>query len=136
MRATRFIAPLLALIAFSASAPLLAHHGFAVEFDQSKPVTLTGVVTKVEFSNPHIYFYLDVKGSDRKTVNWALEGGPPNILHRQGWLKDTVKPGDMLTAKGFRAKDGSHLAACSTVTFPDGRQMSAGAGNISGYDKK
>ena len=116
----------LAFALWSASAPVLAHHGFAVEFDQKNPLTLVGIVTKMEFMNPHIYFYVDVKGKDGKVVNWALEGGPPNVLYRQGWRKDTVKPGDIVTIKGFRARDGSHLAACTTVTFPDGREISAG----------
>ncbi len=128
-------APLFVLVLLG-SMPLVAHHGFSVEFDINKPVTLTGVVTKVEFMNPHIYFYLDVMGKDRKVANWALEGGPPNVLHRQGWRKDTLKPGDMVTAKGFRSKDGSNLAACSTITLQDGHEISAGAGAVSGYDKK
>jgi uncharacterized protein DUF6152 len=115
--------------------PLVAHHGFSVEFDETKPVTLTGVVSKVEFMNPHIYFYLDVKDASGKVVNWAFEGSPPNILYRQGWRKDTVKPGDVLTAKGFRARDGAHLVACNTITFQDGRQLTVGAGNIKAYDK-
>ena len=116
----------LAFALLSASAPVLAHHGFAVEFDQKNPVTLAGIVTKMEFMNPHIYFYVDVKGKDGKVVNWALEGGPPNVLYRQGWRKDTVKPGDDVTVKGFRARDGSNLASCSSITFPDGHEISAG----------
>ena len=125
----------LAFVLLSTSAPLLAHHGFAVEFDDKKPITLAGVVTKMEFMNPHIYFYVDVKGKDGKLTNWAFEGGPPNVLYRQGWRKDTVKPGDMLTVKGFRARDGSNLASCSSITFPDGREISAGptASSPGGY---
>ena len=107
-----------------------AHHGFAVEFDKDNPVTLTGVVTKMEFMNPHIYFYVDVKGKDGKVVNWAFEGGPPNVIYRQGWRKDTLKAGDVVTVKGFRAKDGTHLAACATVKLPDGREMNAGSGAV------
>jgi hypothetical protein len=135
MRLTPSGACRLALVLFAVSAPVLGHHGFVVEFDDKKPITLAGVVTKMEFMNPHIYFYLDVKGKDGKVVNWALEGGPPNVLYRQGWRKDTVKPGDMITIKGFRARDGSNLASCSTVTFPDGREITAGpgAGSQSGY---
>jgi hypothetical protein len=121
----------LTLILLSATAPILAHHGFVVEFDDKKPVTLVGVVTKMEFMNPHIYFYVDVKAKDGKVVNWALEGGPPNVLYRQGWRKDTVKPGDQVTVKGFRARDGSNLASCSTITFQDGREISAGPGPVS-----
>jgi hypothetical protein len=134
MRST--LLPFLALAsAMLVASPVAAHHGFSVEFDETKPVTLTGVVTKVEFMNPHIYFYLDVKDASGKAVNWAFEGSPPNILYRQGWRKDTVKPGDVLTAKGFRARDGAHLVACTTITFQDGRQLTAGAGSVKGYGK-
>ena len=80
-----------------ASPAARAHHGFSVEFDRNSPIHLTGTVTKVEFMNPHIYFYLDVKGKDGTVVNWAFEGGPPNVLYRHGWRKDTVKPGDNLS---------------------------------------
>ena len=121
----------LGLILLSVSAPVFAHHGFSVEFDKDNPLTLTGTVTKMEFMNPHIYFYVDVKGKDGKVVNWAFEGGPPNVIYRQGWRKDTLKPGDLVTVKGFRAKDGTHLGACSTVKLPDGRELSAGSGGVS-----
>ena len=120
----------LALLLVFAAPTLSAHHGFAVEFDQNSPVTLTGVVTKMEFMNPHIYFYVDVKGKDGRVVNWAFEGGPPNVIYRRGWRKDTLKPGDAVTVKGFRAKDGTHLAACATVKLPDGREISAGSGAV------
>jgi hypothetical protein len=131
MRLAPPVACRLAIVLLFASMPILAHHGFVVEFDEKKPVTLAGIVTKMEFMNPHIYFYVDVKGKDGKVVNWALEGGPPNVLYRQGWRKDTVKPGDQVTVKGFRARDGSYLASCSSITFPDGREISAGPGAVS-----
>jgi hypothetical protein len=121
----------LAFFLFPATAPILAHHGFSVEFDKDSPLTLTGTVTKMEFMNPHIYFYVDVKDKDGNVVNWAFEGGPPNVIYRQGWRKDTLKPGDVVTVNGFRAKDGTHLAACSTVKLPDGRVVSAGSGGVS-----
>jgi hypothetical protein len=73
---------------------------------------------------------VDVKGKEGKVVNWAFEGGPPNVIYRQGWRKDTLKPGDVVTVKGFRAKDGTHLAACATVKLPDGREVSAGSGAV------
>ena len=119
----------------SIAGPVAAHHGFSVEFDETKAVTLTGVVTKVEFMNPHIYFYMDVKDANGKVVNWGFEGSPPNILYRQGWRKDTLKPGDMLTAKGYRARDGAHLVACNTIKFQDGRELTVGAGNVKAYGK-
>jgi hypothetical protein len=124
LKITSLLAPGLALFLFPTSSAIFAHHGFAVEFEQN-------VVTKMEFMNPHIYFYVDVKGKDGKVVNWAFEGGPPNVIYRQGWRKDTLKPGDVVTVKGFRAKDGTHLAACTTVTLSDGREMYAGSGGVS-----
>ena len=131
LRTTSSVALGLAFFLLSVSTPVFAHHGFSVEFDKDSPLTLTGTVTKMEFMNPHIYFYVDVKGKDGKVVNWAFEGGPPNVIYRQGWRKDTLKPGDVVTVKGFRAKDGTHLAACSTVKLPDGREISAGSGGVS-----
>jgi len=135
VKITSSAASALAFFLLAVSAPVFAHHGFSVEFDKNKPVTFTGVVTKMEFMNPHIYFYVDVKGKDGKAVNWAVEGGPPNVLSRQGWRKDTIKPGDQITVKGYRAKDGTHLAACTTVTLPDGHEVAAGAGSVNGYPK-
>ena len=131
MRTTSSITLGIIFFLLAASAAVFAHHGFSVEFDKDNPLTLTGTVTKMEFMNPHIYFYVDVKDKDGKVVNWALEGGPPNVIYRQGWRKDTLKPGDVVTVKGFRAKDGTHLGACSTVKLPDGREMSAGSGGVS-----
>jgi Family of unknown function (DUF6152) len=130
LRSVSSLAVVLALCSFSAAAPAIAHHGFSVEFDKDNPITVTGTVTKMEFMNPHIYFYVDVKGKDGKVVNWAFEGGPPNVIYRQGWRKDTLKPGDVVTVKGFRAKDGTHLGACMTVKLPDGREVSAGSGGV------
>jgi len=131
LRVIAAVAFVLSVCFLSTPGPVFAHHGFSVEFDKDSPLTLTGTVTKMEFMNPHIYFYLDVKGKDGKVVNWAFEGGPPNVIYRQGWRKDTLKPGDVVTVKGFRAKDGTHLGACSTVKLPDGRELSAGSGGVS-----
>jgi hypothetical protein len=131
LRTTSSLALGMIFFLLSVPARVSAHHGFSVEFDKDNPLTLTGTVTKMEFMNPHIYFYMDVKGKDGKVMNWAFEGGPPNVIYRQGWRKDTLKPGDVVTVKGFRAKDGTHLGACSTVTLPDGRVMSAGSGGVS-----
>jgi len=106
--------------------PAFAHHSFAAEFDGTKQITLSGVVTKVDWVNPHAYIYVDVKGDDGNVVNWALETGAPNMLYRQGWRKDDLKVGDMVTFEAFLAKDGSHTAAARQVKLPDGRKVFAG----------
>jgi hypothetical protein len=111
----------LAMVLLSFTTPVLAHHGFAAEFDRSNVVTLKGQVTKMEFENPHVYIYVDVKSDDGKVVNWAFEGTTPNALIRQGWHKDTVKAGDTVTIKGYRARDGSNLAYFAAINFTDGR---------------
>ena len=106
--------------------PVFAHHSFAAEFDGNKKVTLNGVVTKVDWVNPHAYLYVDVKGDDGAVINWAIETGAPNVLYRQGWRKDDLKVGDMVTLDAFLAKDGSHTAAAREVKLPDGRRVFAG----------
>lgn len=110
-----------------AVAPMMAHHSFAAEFDGAKPVDLVGTVTKVDWVNPHSWVYIDVKGEDGTVANWGLETGPPNVLYRMGWRKDTVKPGDSITVHGFMAKDGSHTVAAREITTPDGRKLFAGS---------
>jgi hypothetical protein len=112
--------------------PVLAHHSFAAQYDRSKSVTLKGTVTKVEWQNPHIYFYLDVTPPDGKTENWAIEGGAPNALYRQGWRKDSLQAGNVVTVEGSLAKDGSKLANMRTVVLADGRRV---FGASSGGDK-
>ncbi len=105
----------------------IAHHSFAAEFDASKPVTLKGSVTRVEWGNPHIWIFMDVKEENGKVSNWGVEGGAPNSLFRNGWRKDSVKVGDVLTVEGSRAKDGSFRANAARVTLPDGRRVLAGS---------
>ncbi len=103
--------------------PLLAHHSFSAEYDDSKPVKVTGVVTKVEWQNPHIWFYVDSKDETGKITHWAFSGGAPGQLMRRGIYKDVIQPGMTVHVDGFRAKDGSNNANGAKVTFPDGRQV-------------
>jgi len=110
-----------------AAVPVLAHHSFAAEYDSSKPIKFQGKVTKVEWTNPHVYFYVDAKDDSGKEVNFAVETGAPNGLYRQGWRKDSLKVGDLVTIDGFRAKDGSNLVNARNVTFPDGKKIFAGS---------
>jgi hypothetical protein len=101
-----------------------AHHSFGVEYDANQPVTLTGVVTKLEWTNPHAHLFIDVKDASGKVVSWTLEGYPATVLARTGWKRDeTVKPGDTITIFGWRARDGSPLAHLRQATLPDGRKM-------------
>ena len=107
---------------------LQAHHSFAAEFDTAKPVKMTGVVTKVEWQNPHIWFYIDVKGSDGAVTNWGFSGGAPGQLMRRGITKKVIQEGMTITVEGFRSKDGSNNANGARVTFPDGSSVfTAGA---------
>jgi len=106
--------------------PLSAHHSFAAEFDGSKAVRLVGKLTKVDWSNPHSYFYIDVKDDKGQIVNWGCEGAGPGALSRRGLKKGDLKIGDTLVVDGYRAKDGSHLIDARRVTLPDGRNIYGG----------
>jgi hypothetical protein len=108
--------------------PVVAHHSFAAEYDASKPIKLTGTVTKIEWTNPHCYFYIDIKTESGKIENWALELGNPNALLRNGWTPKSVKIGDEVSVEGTRAKDGSLLGnARSMVLMSTGQRLFAGS---------
>jgi hypothetical protein len=123
----------LALLLGVASAAVDAHHSFAAEYDRNKPITLQGTITKLEWQNPHVYFYIDVKGADGKVENWAIEAAAPNTLYRAGWRKDWLQAGAPVTVDGWLAKSGAKLANLRTMVLADGRRVtgasSAGNGN-------
>jgi hypothetical protein len=119
--------------ALAAGASLSAHHAFSAEFDAKMPVTLTGVVTKIEMVNPHGWIYIDVKSADGKVINWAIETGGPNALARRGVKKNFLPIGSTVIVNGYRAKDMSYTAAGDSVRFPDGRSFSVGGSAGEGF---
>jgi len=115
------------LLVAAASSPLLAHHSFAAEFDSAKSITLQGVVTRLDWMNPHIWIYLDTKDDSGTVAHWQCEGAPPNTLTRQGWSKDSLKIGDQVTIEGFRSKDGTNTCNSRSVKLPSGKSLFSGS---------
>ena len=120
---------ILALAVFGvvlAAAPLMAHHSFAAEYDNKKPVKLTGTITKIDWMNPHVYFFMDVEDAGGKVTSWGFEMGPPNLLQNQGWTKNTMKIGDVVIVDGTLAKDGTNQANARSVTLQStGKKLGA-----------
>ena len=115
----------LAVILLSAAAPVIAHHAFSAEFDQSKPIKVSGEITKLEWVNPHAWLFIDAKGADGKVVPWRFEMGAPNALLRAGWSKSDIKVGTAVTVSGFVARAGGPVGNAFQVRLPDGRDLFA-----------
>ena len=135
MRNMKFAVVAAGALMLLASVPAIAHHSFAAEFDATKPLKLTGTVTKIEWMNPHAYFYIDVKEADGKVTNWGMEMGSPNGLMRQGWSRNSMKIGDTVTVAGWRAKDGSLKGNARSVTLSGGQKLFAGSSNDATNEK-
>ncbi len=121
------IPALVSILCALLAAPAAAHHSFGAEYDVNQPITVTGVLTKVEWTNPHTHIYVDVAGADGKIVSWQLEGYPPTALHRLGWRRDvTMKVGDTITVSGWRARDGGSWGHSREITLPGGEKLMFG----------
>jgi hypothetical protein len=122
------VASLAAFVLIVAAVPVAAHHSFAAEFDANKPLTVSGTVTKLEWTNPHARLYVDETDSTGKVINsWDFELGPPNGLMRNGWTRNSLKAGHKVTVAGFHSKTNPHVANARTVTLADGRRVFAGS---------
>ena len=129
MDARAFITGLTAAaILVLAPASAIAHHSFAAEFDENKPIKLSGKVVEMRWSNPHAWIYLDVNNNG-KTERWAFETGAANGLFRRGWRKEDLPAGTVLVIQGWQARNGTNTANAGSITFPDGRQLFAGSSN-------
>ena len=124
-RLLTFVIVALGFVAVLRPLPATAHHSFAAEFDGSKPITLTGTVMQIDWANPHVWFYINVKDEEGKVTRWALEMGAPHQLQGRGWLRETMKIGDQVTVQGSLARDGSKRANARTVKTADGKTLGA-----------
>jgi Family of unknown function (DUF6152) len=128
MRAN-YLSALAVTIASFASAPTMAHHAFAAEFDANSPVALKGTVTKMEWINPHSWIHIDVVNASGEVEEWMIEGGAPNAILRRGFTADSLKPGTVILVEGYQARDGSLRANGRDITFEDGSKLFVGSGS-------
>jgi hypothetical protein len=135
MRTTYFCVAAASAALFLASIPVFAHHSFAAEFDVKQPVTLRGTVTKVEWTNPHVWIYIDVANENGAVEHWQCENGAPNTLARMGWTRNSLKAGDQVTVEGFRAKNDDKTANARQILLPDGRKVFSGSAEDGGPGK-
>jgi hypothetical protein len=113
----------------------VAHHSFAAEYDEKKPMKLQGKVTEMKWANPHAWIYMDVTGGDGKVTNWAFETGGANALFRRGWRKEDLPAGTVLVIEGWHARNGSNTVNARSITFQDGRRLFAGTSNQNAQEK-
>ena len=129
MRANYLSALAVTIASLAASAPTMAHHAFAAEFDANSPVELKGTVTKMEWINPHSWIHIDVVNASGDVEEWMIEGGAPNAILRRGFTADSLKPGTVILVEGYQARDGSHRANGRDITFEDGSKLFVGSGS-------
>jgi hypothetical protein len=131
---TRILALALMLLVVIAARGV-AHHSFAAEYDEKKPIKLQGKVTEMKWANPHAWIYMDVAGADGKVANWAFETGGANALFRRGWRKEDLPAGTVLIIDGWQARNGSNTANARSITFHDGKRLFAGTSNQNAQEK-
>jgi Family of unknown function (DUF6152) len=133
---TRMTLLFVALVVSTAVLPSFAHHSFSAEYDAQKPVTFKGYVTKLEWMNPHVWFYVEVKDDNGSVVQkWDCEAANPNALARQGWKRDSLKVGDLITVEGSRAKDGSFTMNARSIILASGKRVLAGSSGDGGPER-